>query len=73
LTDIYTGAGPAGVVAEFAYQYDSLGRRTGVTKTGAMFARYSANGLDTAWGYNDRSELTSEQTRLSLALWQNAA
>jgi RHS repeat-associated protein len=50
--------------AKFAYTSDQLGRRTAVSKTGEVYARYGANGLDTTWGYNDRSEVTSEQTKL---------
>ncbi len=50
--------------ARFDYTNDTLGRRTGVAKTGQMYARYSSAGLDTAWGYNDRSELTSESSKL---------
>lgn len=50
--------------ARFDYTNDTLGRRTGVAKTGQMYARYSSAGLDTVWGYNDRSELTSESSKL---------
>jgi YD repeat-containing protein len=50
--------------AKFEYAHDALGRRTGVAKTGAMFARYGANGLETTWSYNDRSEVIGEQTVL---------
>jgi RHS repeat-associated protein len=50
--------------AAFGYANDTLGRRTAIAKTGEMFSRYSTNGLDTYYGYNDRSEVISEQTKL---------
>lgn len=56
--------------AKFDYAYDNLGRRTSVAKTSdnvsGMFNRYGdgSQGLDTVYGYDDRSQLTSEQTRL---------
>ena len=52
--------------AKFDYAHDNLGRFTSVAKTGEVFARYgnTTQGLDTTWTYNDRSELTSEQTKL---------
>ena len=50
--------------ASFNYASDALGRRTAVAKTGEMFTRYSTSGLDTGYGYNDRSEVTAEQTKL---------
>jgi len=45
---------------------DALGRVIGVTKTGELFDRYGngTQGLHTLYGYNDRSELTSEETTL---------
>jgi RHS repeat-associated protein len=46
--------------ARFDYTVDALGRRSAVAKMGEMFARYGANGLDTSWAYNDRSEVTGE-------------
>lgn len=51
--------------AGFAYANDNLGRRTGVTKAGAMFARYAAAGISTNWSYNARSEVTAESTVLA--------
>jgi RHS repeat-associated protein len=52
--------------SRFDYGHDNLGRRTSVAKTGEMYARYGngTQGLDTAWGYDDRSQLTSEITKL---------
>jgi len=52
--------------AKFDYALDNLGRRTSVAKTGEMFGRYGngSQGLDTVYGYDDRSQLTSEQTKL---------
>jgi RHS repeat-associated protein len=50
--------------AKFDYAYDNLGRRTGVAKTGEVYSRYSASGLDTTWGYDDRNEITSEVSKL---------
>jgi hypothetical protein len=45
--------------AKFDYAHDALGRRTSVAKTGELYVRYGSTGLDTFWGYNDRSEVTS--------------
>jgi hypothetical protein len=53
--------------ARFDYANDALGRRTSVAKTGEMYARYSAAGLDTHSGYNDRAEVTREQSRLGVS------
>jgi RHS repeat-associated protein len=52
--------------AKFDYGHDNLGRRTSVAKTGELYARYgnTTQGLDTTFGYDDRSQLTSEQTKL---------
>ncbi|HRG55263.1 MAG TPA: RHS repeat-associated core domain-containing protein, partial [Lacunisphaera sp.] len=52
--------------AKFDYAHDNLGRRTSVNKTGDLYSRYGngSQGLDTAWGYDDRSQVTSEQTKL---------
>lgn len=50
--------------AKFDYTVDDLRRRTDVSKTGEMFSRYGAAGLDTHWDYNDRSEVTNEEMRL---------
>ena len=52
--------------SKFDYAHDNLGRRTSVAKAGEMFNRYGngTQGLDTAWGYDDRSQLTSEVTKL---------
>lgn len=53
------------VKAKFAYLQDNLGRITDVTKTGEVFSPYGptgAKGLKTGYGYNDRSEVTSENT-----------
>ncbi len=46
--------------AKFDYTVDTLGRRSDVAKTGEMFSRYGATGVDTHWDYNDRSEITGE-------------
>ena len=48
--------------ATFAYRHDSLGRRTSVSETGDLFARYTGAGLVTKWTYNDRSEVTGAQS-----------
>ena len=52
--------------AKFDYAHDNLGRRTSVNKTGDLYSRYGngTQGLDTTWGYDDRSQVTSEQTKL---------
>ncbi|MBI3884659.1 MAG: RHS repeat-associated core domain-containing protein [Opitutae bacterium] len=53
--------------ASFGYTRDSLGRVTQTGKTGELFNRYGdgTQGLWTNYGYDDRSQLTSEQTRLA--------
>ncbi len=52
--------------AKFDYQYDNIGRRTGVAKTGSVYARYGngSQGLGTSWQYDDRSQVTAELTTL---------
>lgn len=52
--------------ARFDYGHDSMNRVTSVARTGEMFSRYGdgVQGLDGTWGYNDRSELTSEVSKL---------
>jgi RHS repeat-associated protein len=49
---------------------DALGRVKGVTKTEELFDRYGngTQGLHTLYEYNDRSELTSEETTLGGSL-----
>ena len=44
----------------------SAGRTIAVAKTGELFNRYGngSEGLKTAYGYDDRSQLTSEQTKV---------
>ncbi len=54
----------ATTIARMAYQVDALGRRSDVAKTGELYSRYGSAGLDTSWGYNDRSEVTAESTKL---------
>lgn len=49
-------------IARLAYTLDALARRTGVVQTELVFSRYLNGGLHTAYGYNDRSEVTSGQT-----------
>jgi RHS repeat-associated protein len=51
---------------KFDYAHDSLGRRTGVAKSGDFYGRYGngTQGLDTTWGYDDRSQVTSEVSKL---------
>lgn len=51
---------------KFDYGHDNLGRRTSVAKTGELYSRYGngTQGLDTTWGYDDRSQVTSELTKL---------
>ncbi len=51
--------------AKFDYEVDTLGRRTTVAKSGELYARYQNGGLTTNWSYNDRSEVTSEQSVLA--------
>ncbi|MCW5549918.1 MAG: RHS repeat-associated core domain-containing protein [Opitutaceae bacterium] len=48
--------------AAFAYTQDTLGRVTQAERTGELFERYGdgTQGLKASFGYNDRSELTSE-------------
>jgi RHS repeat-associated protein len=55
--------------AEFAYTQDTLGRTTQVAKTsgtGGLYSRYGngTEGLTTYYGYDDRSQLTSEVTKV---------
>lgn len=49
--------------AGFFYTRDNLGRVQWVTKLGSVFSAYNGgNGISTSYGYNDRSEVTSEVT-----------
>jgi YD repeat-containing protein len=64
LLDVIETKWGAASKAKFDYASDYLGRRTQVAKAGELYARYSANGLDTFYGYNDKSELTAEVTKL---------
>jgi RHS repeat-associated protein len=52
--------------SQFDYTQDNLGRITQVDKTGELFNRYGngTQGLRTNYGFNDRDEVTSEQTKL---------
>jgi hypothetical protein len=52
--------------ASFAYSQDNVGRVMQVTKSGELFNRYGngTQGLTTEYGYNFRSELTSDRTKL---------
>ncbi|HYC71645.1 MAG TPA: RHS repeat-associated core domain-containing protein, partial [Opitutaceae bacterium] len=52
--------------AKFAYAQDNLGRVSQLDKTGEVFSRYGngTQGLKIAYGYDDRSQLTSEVTYL---------
>jgi RHS repeat-associated protein len=59
------GATPV-IKAQFDYTQDNLGRITDTAKTGEVFNRYGngTQGLDTFYGYDDRSQVTSEVTKL---------
>jgi len=46
---------------KFEYNYNDIGRRIDVTQTGEVFDRYD-QGLIRSWSYNDRGELTEEQS-----------
>lgn len=52
--------------AAFAYSQDNMGRITDVANTGEVFSRYGngSEGLKTYYGYDDRSQLTSEVTKV---------
>jgi hypothetical protein len=52
--------------ASFDHAHDNLGRRTSVAKSGELYSRYGngTQGLDTAWSYDDRSQVTGEVTKL---------
>ena len=52
--------------ADFNLTQDILGRTTNINKTGAVFNCYgnTTQGLDTSNVYNDRSEVTSDVTKL---------
>jgi len=52
----------ARTLAGVAYGVDELGRRSTAQHYGEIFGRYPGLGHHTAWGYNDRSEVTGEQT-----------
>ena len=54
--------------ASFAYGQDAMGRIIQSSKTGELFNIYGngAEGLLVNYGYDDRSELTSEQTKVGL-------
>lgn len=55
-----------GTKAAFNYTYDTIGRVTQVSKTGELYNRYGngTQGLTTSYGYDDKSQVTSEQTKL---------
>jgi RHS repeat-associated protein len=50
----------------FAYTPDTMGRTNSVAKTGELYNCFGngTQGLTTSFGYNDRSELISEQTKV---------
>ena len=52
--------------AKFDYHHDAMHRIDSVSRTGELFSRYGngTQGLDGGFGYNDRSEVVSEVTRL---------
>ncbi|MDI1336598.1 MAG: hypothetical protein PSU94_10515, partial [Lacunisphaera sp.] len=52
--------------AAFAYAQDNLGRVSSVAKTGEIYNRYGngTEGLKIYYGYDDRSQLTSEVTKI---------
>jgi RHS repeat-associated protein len=52
--------------AQFGYSFNNLGRISHVDKTGAVFSHYGngTQGLTATYGYDDRSQVTSEQTKL---------
>lgn len=53
------------MVAQFAYQYNAVNQASSVAKTGSIFSLYgSGAGIVTNFGYDSRSELTSEQSYL---------
>lgn len=68
LLDVIEGKVGATSVAKFDYGHDALGRRTSVRKTSdagaTLFSRYGngTEGLKTKFGYDDRSQVTSEGT-----------
>jgi YD repeat-containing protein len=66
LLDVIESKVSTATKARFDYAHDNLGRRTGVAKAGELYSRYGngTQGLDTTWGYDDRSQVTSEQTKL---------
>ena len=55
-----------GQAARCYYAQDNLGRITDTAKTGEVFNRYGngTEGLKTYYGYDDRSQLTSEVTKV---------
>lgn len=68
LLDIIEGKVGTVSHAKFDYEHDALGRRQSVRKTSdatdGLFARYgnTTEGLKTTFGYDDRSQVTSETT-----------
>ncbi|HEX2862888.1 MAG TPA: hypothetical protein VHN79_14670, partial [Lacunisphaera sp.] len=52
--------------AAFAYEQDSMGRATSSAKSGELYNRYGngTEGLKTYWGYDDRSQVNSEVTKV---------
>jgi len=46
-----------GVVSNYTYAYDAIGRRSSVKNSGAAFAEAAF----TKWGYNDRNEVTESR------------
>lgn len=68
LLDVIEGKVGAASVGRFDYGYDELGRRTSVRKTSdsgaTLYGRYGngTEGLTTTFGYDDRSQVTSEVT-----------
>lgn len=57
------------VKGAFTYTQDLMGRITDVARTGEIFSRYGdgSEGLKIFYGYDERSQLTSERTELRLA------
>ncbi|WP_334319251.1 RHS repeat-associated core domain-containing protein [Termitidicoccus mucosus] len=67
LASLRTKTGADVLVAAYAYTHDALGRRTAVAQSGRLYAPYLAGNqtMQTAYGYNDRNELTSAQTTVA--------
>ena len=58
VTNAYTGA----LVSAFGYANDAAGRRTAIGRSGAAFGDLA--GATDAYGYNERSEVTSSRRTL---------